>query len=77
MPFNQYSINSHVQCTNMSDDDKVRDFWHQLKEDSRYNLQVANTQGRLKATLLLCAKLGKRVTCVSIQNLGGFDRPSD
>ena len=30
IPFNQYSINSYVQRTKASGDDKLRDFWRQI-----------------------------------------------
>ena len=35
MPFNQYSINSYVQRTKASGDDKVHDFWRQILSSER------------------------------------------
>ena len=35
VPFNQYSINSYVQRTKVSGDDKVRDFWRHILSSER------------------------------------------
>ena len=43
MPFNQYSINSYVQRTKASSDDKVRDFRPQIRRQILSSERIAGT----------------------------------